>query len=111
MNHALRFFLGLVLALLFAAAAVAAVTMTFLTVKDAVQSDGSLETFEARVRHYSEGLAVDANGWRVFRVAHPIALHFGMLALSWLLTFGCAMGLRSLLRTPAATYAGPLARA
>jgi hypothetical protein len=99
MKHALSFFVGLVLALLFAAAAVSAVTATFVTVKDAVQSGGSLETFGARLRHYSDRLEVGANGFRLIGASHPIALHFGMLTLSWLVALGCALGLRHLQRT------------
>lgn len=99
MKEAFTFLLGLALALVFAAAAVSAVVLTYVTVQDAVLSFGSLDEFEARVRHYSDRLEADEEGLRLVRSPHPIALHFGMLALAWIVVIACATALRSLQRS------------
>jgi hypothetical protein len=99
MKQALRFLLGLALTLIFAAATISAVVLTFVTVKDAVLSGGSLVAFEARLRHYSDRLVADKDGFRLMRAPHPFALHFGVLAISWVMTVACATALRYLQRT------------
>jgi hypothetical protein len=92
----LRFLAGLVLALVFAGAAVSALGITWVTVKDAIYSRGSLETFEAHIRHYSDRLETTEQGLLLHRAEHPFVLHFGMLGAAWLLTLGSATALNRL---------------
>lgn len=98
MRETLRFTSGLALALMLSAATLSAVGITWITVKDAVQSGGSLESFEAAIRHYSDRIEVDDQGIRFIRARHPFLLHFGMLALCWVATVAIAAALRHLLR-------------
>lgn len=96
MMQCVSFVLGLVVALIFAASAMCAAGVTLVTVKDAVQSGGSLEKFEAQIRHYSDGFETRSEGIRSIRASHPFALHFAILSLSWLATVASAAGLRYL---------------
>ena len=98
MRRFLTFVTGLGLALIFAGASVSALAITFLTVKDALESNGSLETFEAHIRHYSDRLVMDETGIYMIRAPHPFAYHFGMLALCWVVAVLSFVGLRYLLR-------------
>ena len=98
MKRALVFAIGLVVALIFAGATVAALSGTFLTVKDAIEAEGSLEKFEAHLRHYSDRWVVDETGFYTIRTPHPFAYHFGMLALCWIVTIGSFAVLRYLVR-------------
>ena len=88
MERAIRVAAGLALALMFAGCAVIALAMTWLTVKDAAASDGSLTTFEAHIRHYSDRLEVVNGELTLHRVRHPFALHFGALVGAWIGTIG-----------------------
>ena len=96
MKQAFKFVLGFALALIFAASAVFSAGVTLRTVMDAVQSGGSLEKFEAHIRHYSDRLETSPDGIGLIRVSHPFVLHFGMLSLSWVGTVASAAGLRYL---------------
>lgn len=98
MRETLRFTCGLVLALMLSAATISAVGLTWITVKDAVQSGGSLESFEAAIRHYSDRVEMDDEGIRLIRARHPFLLHFGMLAVCWIAMLAIAATLRRLLR-------------
>jgi hypothetical protein len=96
MRQVFVFVLALVLAVLFAAATVAALGFTAITIKDAVESEGSLAAFEARVRHYTDRLELDGHGFRLVRSPHPFLLHFGLLALSWVVSICAAAALQKL---------------
>ena len=80
--------LGLPFALVFAGATTSAVVITAMTLMDAVESEGSLETFEARIRHYSDRLDSDEHGIRYVRADHPFLQHFGLIALCWVVAIG-----------------------
>lgn len=98
MKIAFRYCLGLVLAVIFAGAAVAALAMTAITVKDAVQSHGSLETYGARLRHYSDRAEADDLGLGLLLAPHPFLVFFGMLAFYWLVTIAAGVALQRLRR-------------
>jgi ABC-type proline/glycine betaine transport system permease subunit len=98
MRQPVRVLFGLALALLFAAATVSAVILTSVTVVDAFRSDGSLETFDAHIRHYSDRLVMDEQGLRIVRVPHALAFHFAGLTLCWVITFSSAIAFRRLQR-------------
>lgn len=99
MHQGARFAVGLLLALVLCAAAVTALGMTVVTIKDAVASGGSPAEFEARIRHYSDRFEQTDGGLLIIQRPHPLVLHFGMLAVSWAVTLGATVALRRVLGT------------
>jgi hypothetical protein len=95
-HQSLRFIAGLVLALVFAGAAVTSLAVTWLTAKHAFESGGSMDTFEAHLRHYSDRMEVYDEGLRIHRARHPLLLHFGMLAAVWVVTLASGMAIHRL---------------
>jgi hypothetical protein len=98
MSRTFTFAIGLVVALVFAGATVSALSGTFLTVKDAIEAEGSLEKFESHLRHYSDRWVIDETGMYTIRSPHPFAYHFGMIALCWIVTIGSFAVIRYLVR-------------
>lgn len=96
MLYVAKFLIGLVLALTFAGSATVAVGATVMTVKDAISSNGSLESFEARIRHYTDRLVSDEEGFRFVHVPHPFLQHFGMILIAWSVAIVTAIALRKL---------------
>jgi hypothetical protein len=87
MRQVLYFLAGLVFAILFAGAAVVAIGFSVLLIEDAIESQGSGQTFEARIRHRTDSYEiVDDGPLREHRSAHPYLETFGFLAGAWILT-------------------------
>ena len=96
MLYVAKFLIGLVLALTFAASTVLAGIATAMTVKAAIASEGSLESFEAQIRHYTDRVVTDEDVFRPVRVPHPFLRHFGMILIAWSVVIVTAIALRKL---------------
>lgn len=101
LRQLLHFTTGLLLAILFAMAAMTALAGTFVLGKDAIEAKGDAARFEARVRHYTDRLEQARDGALVLRrAAHPVAELVGSVAIAWLLAIGLGLLLRRLQRRP-----------
>jgi hypothetical protein len=84
----LVFVSGLTLAIVFAMCVLAAIVGTFALGKDVVEARGDSAALEARIRHYTDSLALTPDGSIVLRQSeHPIVRFVGSLAVAWVLAF------------------------
>ena len=89
----IRFMLGLLLALGFAAAVLAATVGTYTLAKEAVASGGDAALFEARVRHYTDSGEAAPDG------THPVIQFAASVAGAWVVAIGALVALRRLTRS------------
>ena len=73
MRNTLRFVAGFLLAILLAASVLSAGGAGYALLKEAVQSRGDSERFEAGLRHYTDRLVSTSNGnWELIQSPHPV---------------------------------------
>ena len=95
----MRFAAGFLLALVFAAALLSSLGMTFQLVMHAVECRGDWGCFEAHMRHYSDRFEVTADGSFVsYSVPHPVRSFVIMLVVAWVVTMLVALALHRLFR-------------
>lgn len=95
----LAFVAGLVLSLVFAAAAVASVAGTFAILKDGITSKGVPGQFEAHMRHYTDRLETAPDGTlRLIRAEHPTLQVIGSTVVAWLVVVASGVALRRVVR-------------
>ncbi len=95
----LVFVSGLALAIVFAICVLVAIVGTLALGKDVVEARGDPAALEARIRHYTDSLALAPDGSIILRQSeHPI-LHFvGSLVAAWALAFLLGYALQRLSR-------------
>jgi hypothetical protein len=95
----LVFLSGLTHAIVFAICVLVAIVGTFALGKDIVETRGDPAAFEARIRHYTDRLALTPDGSIVHRQSeHPILQFVGSLAAAWVLAFLLGYALERLSR-------------